>query len=115
MDEVMERAVRTAPRAVADAELRLDDDWEYTCRRIASVAIEAAAPALAGELVAYVADLLERAEWAESEVVRLREERSAVRRGVDEPRHPGDPDLNADVEAKPRPAGEWAERWASGS
>lgn len=108
MDEAMEQAVRVAARALADAKLRPDDRWENTCLRVARVAVEAAAPVLAGELIACLAQLLERAEWAESEVVRLRDERDGLRRRIDGPRHSYGPCHKADVEAKAggaRPAG----------
>ncbi len=70
----MEQAVAVAARALRDMELRTLDGWEQTCHRMAEVALQAAAPVLAGELVACCSRLLERAEWAESEIVRLSDE-----------------------------------------
>ncbi len=70
----MEQAVAMAARALRDMELRTHDGWEQTCHRMAEVALQAAAPVLAGELIACCSRLLERAEWAEREVVRLRDE-----------------------------------------
>ncbi len=70
----MEQAVAVAARALRGMELRTHDGWEQTCHRMAEVALQAAAPVLAGELIACCSRLLERAEWAESEVVRLRDE-----------------------------------------
>jgi hypothetical protein len=82
-DDAMERAVAAAATVLVGLELRPDDPWEDTCRQMAQTALMAAAPVLAGELIACSARLLERAEWAESEVVRLRDERDHIGRFVD--------------------------------
>lgn len=100
-DEAVAQAGRAAAKALTDIELRPDDPWERTCRRMARVAVEAAAPILAGELIAGTARLLERIEWAEGEVVRLREERDGLRRRLDGLRGPCGSDDRAGVEAQP--------------
>jgi hypothetical protein len=89
MTNDMEQAVAMAARALCDMELRTRDGWEQTCQRMAEVALEAAAPVLAGELIACCSRLLERVEWAESEVVRLRDELGQPVHGdrLDSPSH----------------------------
>jgi hypothetical protein len=78
--EVMESAVGAAARGLRDLELRADASWENACHVMAQVAVEVAAPILAGQLLASYARLSERAEWAENEVIRLRDERERLRR-----------------------------------
>jgi hypothetical protein len=78
--EVMEAAVGAAARGLRDLELRADASWENACHVMAQVAVEVAAPILAGQLLASYARLSERAEWAENEVIRLRAERERLRR-----------------------------------
>ena len=73
----MQAAVSAAAKGLRDLEIRADASWESVCHVMAQVAVEAAAPMLAGQLLASYARLLERAEWAENEVIRLRDERQS--------------------------------------
>lgn len=54
MTNDMEQAVAVAARALRDVELRTHDGWEQACHRMAEVALQAAEPVLAGELIACV-------------------------------------------------------------
>jgi hypothetical protein len=80
MEEGMEAAVMAAAKGLRDLELRADASWDTVCDVMAQVAVEVAVPILAGQLLASYARLSERVEWAENEVIRLRDERERLRR-----------------------------------
>jgi hypothetical protein len=80
MEEGMEAAVMAAAKGLRDLELRADASWGTVCDLMAQVAVEVAVPILAGQLLASYARLSERVEWAENEVIRLRDERERLRR-----------------------------------